>query len=266
VLELTVSMPARNAERYIGDALRSVLTQEGIDFDVIVVDDASTDDTARIASSTGDARLRVIRASSHRGIGWCHNQVLGATSAPYIAHVDADDVILPGALRAMVDALRANHHAAQSYCDFYTTDASGYASAETVARCRRDLAAARRPPIDYGRQLLLYGMVVNHLRTYRRDALLSVGGAGFDETLPWAVDYEMALRLASDWSFAHVPQLLYAKRILPTGASERLRARRIRFWAMRYRLARRLLRARGGRLCGRGAARVRALLWLGLFA
>ncbi len=261
--EIAVSIPARNAAPYIGAALRSVLAgQQAVDLEVVVVDDASADGTADAARALGDPRVRVVRSPVRRGIGWCHNEALRRSSAPVVVHVDADDVVRPGALPRMLAALRADEGAGQAYCDFVVAGADAVATEELEARARRHFALARREPIDHRRQLLVHGMVVNHLRTYRRAALEEVGG--FDESLPWAVDYEMALRLAERWRFVRVPEVLYVTRVLETGASERVRAKRARFWWMRWRLARRALARGEGRVLGYSTARAHLLLLAGL--
>jgi glycosyltransferase involved in cell wall biosynthesis len=241
-------------------ALRSVLAERNLDLDVCVVDDASDDGTAAEVTAIADPRVRLLRSQSRRGIGWCHNLVMRESSAPFVTHVDADDWIVPGALPRMVAALEAAPRAAQAYCDFVPAGAAGEITAPD--EWRRYFGRMRRPPIDHRRQLLLYGMVVNHLRTYRREALDQIGG--FDETLPWGVDYDAALRLAEEWEFVHVPEPLYVKRILPTGASESVRFKDLRFWALRWRLARRALHRNGGRALGMSAMHVHLLLLAGL--
>jgi glycosyltransferase involved in cell wall biosynthesis len=260
--ELTISMPARNAARHVHAALESVLAEQSVEMEVIVVDDASTDDTAARVIALGDSRVRLLGTAERRGIGWCHNLALRNSTAPFVAHVDADDLVVPGALATMVAALRAAPRAGQAYCDFIVTGPDGRVTEELADEWRCFFEHARRPPIDHRRQLLTYGMTVNHLRTYRREALDDIGG--FDEQLPWAVDYEAALRLAERWEFLHVAAPLYIKRVLAEGASESVRFKSARFWAMRWRLARRALRRNGGRLMGLSSAHVHALLLAGL--
>lgn len=255
-------MPARNAARHVQDALQSVLREQAVEIQVVVVDDASTDDTAERVTTLADSRIRLLRTAVRRGIGWCHNQALRHSTAPFVAHVDADDLVVPGALPRMVAALRAAPRAGQAYCDFVVTASDGQVTEELSEKWRRFFERARKPPIDHRRQLLTYGMTVNHLRTYRREALDDIGG--FDEELPWAVDYDAALRLAERWEFVHVAAPLYIKRVLADGASESVRLKGGRFWAMRWRLARRALRRNGGRLMGLSSPHVHALLLVGL--
>jgi len=74
--ELTVAMPAYNTGRYIGEAIESVLRQEGVDFELVVVDDGSADDTVRVVRGFPSPRIRLIENGARRGIAHCHNVVL----------------------------------------------------------------------------------------------------------------------------------------------------------------------------------------------
>src|SRR5437879_11278438 len=114
--ELTVAMPAYNTGRYIGEAIESVLRQEGVDFELVVVDDGSADDTVRVVRGFPSPRIRLIENGARRGIAHCHNVVLERSTAPFLAHVDSDDLILPGALRKLVAAVRSAPRVGQAYC------------------------------------------------------------------------------------------------------------------------------------------------------
>jgi glycosyltransferase involved in cell wall biosynthesis len=259
---VAVAMPAYNAAPFIAQAIESVLAQRDVDVELIVVDDASTDDTVDIATRYEPRGARVLRNTERRGIGFSHNRVIAESSAPLIAHVDADDVIVPGALRKLIDAVTSSDRIGQAYCDFYPIDQEGAIAPGAMEQARQLFARHRRPPIDHRRELVVHGMVVSALRTYKREALERVGG--FDERLPWAVDYEMALRLAEHYEFAHVPELLYGRRIHPASVTQGLRARPLRYWLMRQRLVRRQLRAQRAALFGQGALATHGRLLLGL--
>lgn len=259
-LDVTVSMPARNAADFIEEAVRSVLAQEGVGFELVVVDDASEDDTAARVDALGDPRVRLLQSPRRRGIGASHNHVLEVARGRFLAHVDADDVLLPGALDRMVAALRESADAAQAYCHHYTIDGRGRIERDEYDR-QRAAFARRRPGHDYRRELLQHGMAVNALRTYRKEALAATGP--FDESLPFAVDYEMAVRLADRYDLLLVPAFLYCQRIHGGNVSEARPFRALRSWVVRARICRRLLQERGA-LLGRSPGEVHRLLGLGL--
>lgn len=260
--EVTVSMPACNAGAFIREAIASVLRQEGIALELIVVDDGSTDDTADVVRSIPDPRVTLLRNTRRLGIGASHNAALEHSSAPYIAHVDADDFLLPGALAKGVRALAGAPRAGQSYAYAYEVDEQGWLSAgEFVGqrqRVRRHLGLLS----DYRRSLIVHGMVVNPLRIYRRDVIKIVGP--FDERRRYGIDYEMALRIADRFDVVSVPGFLYCQRVHSGNTQQNLRCRALRFWWDRMRTCRALLKRPGGTLLGRSALGVYCLLALGL--
>jgi glycosyltransferase involved in cell wall biosynthesis len=260
--DVTVSMPARNVERFIVPAIRSVLAQEGVTLEVIVVDDASEDGTAAAAASVDDPRVRLFRNATRRGIGACHNRVLHESDAAFVAHVDADDFIVPWALRRMLDALRECPRAAQAYANHLLVGEDGSLSEREYAVQRTSIERMRGLVRDYRRGLLVHGMVTNTLRTYRRDALAEVGP--FDERLPWAVDYEMSVRLANRYDMVLVPEFLYLQRVHDGNTQQTLGLRAIRSWRVRAAICGEQLRSNGGRLLGRSRPGVYGLLFLGL--
>lgn len=259
---LTVAMPAYNAGRYIGEAIASVLRQEDIDLELIVVDDGSTDDTADIVRRIGDSRVRLIRNTARRGVAYCHNIVVAQSASPFIAHVDADDLIAPAALKTMVAALAASPRIGQTYCHYLKIDEHGGPFQHPPARQRELLLAQRPAGLDYREALICHGMVVNTLRTYRRDALEAVGP--FNEHLPYAVDYDMAVRIADRYDIVLVPEFLYSVRIHDRNLTETLRLKRLRFWWKRATICHGLLRDGHPTLLGRTRRQVYGLLLLGL--
>lgn len=259
--EVTVSMPAFNTEAYVGDAVRSVLAQRHVDFELIVVDDGSTDGTGSVVREIRDPRLTLVGNHRNRGIGFCHNLVLEMSDAPFIAHVDSDDLIRRVALSRMLRRLRHSSRIGQVYCNHYESPVDDWLDLADLRRQRRTLRELR-PPRDVGRELIVHGMVANALRTYRREALEAVGP--FNEDLQYAVDYEMTLRIAERFELALVPDFLYVQRLHGANVSHRGRFSRLRSWWRRARICLTLLRARGGRLLGRDRRQVYGLLGLGL--
>lgn len=104
--EISVIVPAYNAGRFLDDCLTSVAKQEHSVFEVIIVDDGSTDNTGAIAArfAEGDKRFRVIR-QANKGVGAARNAGLEASKGGYILFLDADDTLLPGALKTLLEAV-----------------------------------------------------------------------------------------------------------------------------------------------------------------
>ncbi len=103
-------MPVFNGERFLAEALTSILEQTLTDLELIVVDDGSADGSRGIAESlaSGDSRLRVIAVESNEGLARAINRGWHATEAEYVARLNADDVALPERLARQVAFLDAN--------------------------------------------------------------------------------------------------------------------------------------------------------------
>ena len=232
--ELTVAMPILDCAPFVERAVRSVLAQEGVDFELIVVDDGSRDGSADIVAAIDDPRLRLLRHDRRRGIGASQNHVLAESRAPFVAQVDADDFLLPGALRAMVDALIEHPEAGQAHCWYLKVDPRGRVTREDFVARLAELRAKRMPGIDHRRELMLRGMVANHLRTYRRSVLDELGG--FDESLRYFDDYEMSLRIIDRHGIVVVPRLLYCWREHGASTTGALTWRPLRYAWRRWRV------------------------------
>jgi glycosyltransferase involved in cell wall biosynthesis len=105
---VSVLMPAYNADRYILQSVQSILAQTFEDFELIVVNDASTDRTLDILSSIRDLRLRVLTNDRNLGVVGAGNRALGEASGRYIARLDADDLCLPTRFAKQVAFLDRN--------------------------------------------------------------------------------------------------------------------------------------------------------------
>jgi glycosyltransferase involved in cell wall biosynthesis len=100
--KVTVLMPAYNAERYIADAIRSVLEQTFTDFELLIVNDGSTDDTAKVIASFKDPRVMLL-SQQNKGVSAALNLGLSHARAPYVARFDADDICYPDRLKIQYD-------------------------------------------------------------------------------------------------------------------------------------------------------------------
>jgi len=100
---VSVVVPARNAERYLGEALESILAQDPPPLEVVVVDDGSADATAALAQNHG-APVRVLRQPA-LGIGAARNRGVNAADGDIVGFLDADDRWATGALAARLDRL-----------------------------------------------------------------------------------------------------------------------------------------------------------------
>ena len=106
-VKITVLMPCYNAADYIADAIQSVLTQTFRDFEFLIVNDGSTDNTAALVRSFNDERIVFIE-QKQQGIAAALNNGLKHARADYIARFDADDICFPDRLEKQFDYMQSN--------------------------------------------------------------------------------------------------------------------------------------------------------------
>ena len=106
--EVSIVMASYNKERYVAESIRSVLSQEGAAFELIVVDDCSTDSTRSVIAGFADARMRVIPLGENKGANHCRNLGIGQARGSYVMFLDADDLLAPGCLRSRLKAAAAH--------------------------------------------------------------------------------------------------------------------------------------------------------------
>ena len=117
--EITVLMPAYNAARYIAEAIESVLQQTFANFELLIVNDGSTDTTVDVIKSFNDARIVLINRNNG-GVAEALNTGLEYARADYIARFDADDICNPKRLETQYDFMRSNpeYHILGSAADY----------------------------------------------------------------------------------------------------------------------------------------------------
>ncbi|WP_133059455.1 glycosyltransferase family 2 protein, partial [Enterobacter hormaechei] len=104
---ISVVIPVYNCETTIKKTIDSVLAQENIDFEVIIVDDGSTDRSAEIITEYDDARIRYFY-QENSGISCALNYGISKSNAPFVARIDGDDVALPNRFKKQYDVLKSN--------------------------------------------------------------------------------------------------------------------------------------------------------------
>ena len=121
---VSIVMPVYNTERYIAQAIRSVLDQTFRDFELIVVDDAGTDRAIDICRSFDDARIRIVH-QENRGLAGARNTGIRHSRGEFIALLDSDDAFAPDKLAKHVKHLRDNPHIGISYAGSLLIDDDG---------------------------------------------------------------------------------------------------------------------------------------------
>ena len=199
-------MPAYNAEDYVSFAIASILGQSFTDFELIVVDDGSTDSTAAIVANFDDTRIRYAQTRGRTGPGGARNVGLGLARGTYVAFLDADDLAYPKRLATQYAYMEAQPKTALLGAGCDVIDSAG-----TV------LATFTEPSgtASVRLRMLFDNVISTSLAFARRDVLLDAGP--FDGSFTVGEDHELWGRIASRFPIARLPGVLGAYREHGTG-------------------------------------------------
>lgn len=231
---VSVVMPVYNREKYVAEAIESILGQTFADFELIIVDDCSNDRSPDIIREyqQRDARINLIQLRQNEGPGSARNHGIRASAGAYIAGMDSDDVSLPERLRRQVEILEANPD----------IGAVGVGT-RTV---HKDLS----PRVAYcvpghhaiiALEMLTGGVgIVRASLMFRRRFLVSSGGYNTHRGYYVSSDSELTQRLLCDMGirFANVTEVLYLYRLHGSNISSAVREPRDSHWLLRRALER----------------------------
>ncbi len=195
---VSVILPTHNRAALLPRAIASVLTQDWRDLELIVVDDASSDDTPQRMAAMQDPRLRYLRLERNVGPAAARNRAVAIARGEWLAFQDSDDEWFAGKLDsqcALASGLPADYVVVGS-----TLLRIGARGVERIRWPLRTQAPAQ-PEVDTS-AFLTGAMAYLQSMLIRRSAFMSV--AGFDESLPVRSDIELCLRLLSIGRFAAV--------------------------------------------------------------
>ncbi|HEY5033129.1 MAG TPA: glycosyltransferase family 2 protein [Actinomycetes bacterium] len=184
----TVIIPLWNRAAQIGDAIDSVRAQTLQDWELLVVDDGSTDDVEAVEQKyASDHRIRFLRRP-HLGVSAARNAGLAEARGRYLAWLDSDDTWTPEHLRVIIAFM----------------EREGHRAAYDILELRRPDSAPGFRCLDGGREYLVNG---NHIGqtvlVHERSLVDEIGG--YDEALPRTVDYDFILRMSAVTTFGFAP-------------------------------------------------------------
>ena len=223
---VSVVMAVHDGARWVREGVGSLLAQTFADFELLVVDDGSTDDTAERLREIRDPRLRVLRNGRNLGLAASLNRGIAEARGELVARQDVDDRSAPHRLARQVAFMDAHPDVALVGCWYTEIDADG-----------APLAAHRLPTehADILWALHLYSPFVHSAVLWRRVPVRDAVG-GYDERLAYSMDFDLWRRIADRFPVANLPEPLLDLRVHDTSmtatygerASEgrRLRAQR----------------------------------------
>jgi GT2 family glycosyltransferase len=190
----SVVIPTRNRRQKLERAIRSVQGQTLTDWELVAVDDASTDDTPSFLARLEDRRVKTIRLEEHMERSVARNRGLGLASSPAVLFLDDDDELLPAALELLTESLNRHTEACA---------AVGAVIHESGGTHRRPSFPKRSLVMDVHLELLAGWVGLGGQSLFRTSVLNQAGG--WREGLSVAEDQELWLRVAAHGPVAIVP-------------------------------------------------------------
>ncbi|RNC68873.1 MAG: glycosyltransferase [Desulfuromonadales bacterium] len=206
---VSVILPVYNGSQYLREAIDSILAQSYLDFEFLIIDDGSTDDSSVIISSYTDPRIRFF-SQKNRGLASTLNRGIALASGAYIARQDQDDVSLPERLARQLAFLAAN----PDY-GMVGTWATIWEGATPTERSHRHSTENLKLKFD----LLFDNPFVHSSMMIRKSVFESVGGYSTDRDRQPPEDYELWSRVARCNRVGNVPEILHVYREMPGSMS-----------------------------------------------
>ena len=197
-VKVSVVMPVYNREAFVAEAIASVLAQTFTAFELIIVDDGSTDATPAIIARVDDPRVRVLR-QSHAGISTAMNTGVHAARGEYLARLDSDDLWRPEMLATQVALLDQRPEIGAGYARVQRMEADGRLTPIIWGIAPPD-------PDDHLCSMLQGDFTCNVTVVVRRACLERVGG--YDPSLQPSEDWDLWLRVAQHYRFAFTDRVL----------------------------------------------------------
>jgi glycosyltransferase involved in cell wall biosynthesis len=200
---VSVVIPTYNRARTVGNAIQSVLAQTFGNWELLVIDDGSADDTRVVVSAFRDTRLSFHRLDRNRGQSAARNNGINLARGTYVSFLDSDDEWFPEKLAREVAAFEAGGEAVGLvYCGKELFDSDGRFLGQRLPTFEGDVY----------RRLLAGDFIGSCSRVALRKSVLEVVG-GFDETLPSYEDWDLWLRAAKVSKVASVPVCLLRRHL-----------------------------------------------------
>lgn len=200
--KVSVIIPTYNRAKSIGTAIGSILNQTWQDFEIIVVDDGSTDHTKQVVEEFGDDRIRYVYLEQNSGASHARNTGIGLAESEFIAFLDSDDEWLPEKLEKQMQVMmRASDNIGMIYCRMRAKEEEN-----DPIICPPDWIAKELLAGNMLAVLVAHNLIGTPSVLVRKKCLEQVGG--FDEKLSCLEDWELNLRIAEKWEIGFVDDIL----------------------------------------------------------
>jgi glycosyltransferase involved in cell wall biosynthesis len=205
---VSVLLPVYNGAETLGAAVDSILAQEGVEFELLLIDDASGDGSAEmvVGYAARDGRVKAILHRENAGLASTLNEGLEAARYELVARMDQDDIAMPDRLRTQVNFMNAHPEVVL---------AGSFVVHMGFDRCADRLIELPTTPRQVARRLQQENCVYHPAVILRRSAVVEAGG--YRREFRNAEDYELWLRLARHHDLANIPEPLLRYRFSISG-------------------------------------------------
>jgi glycosyltransferase involved in cell wall biosynthesis len=197
---ISVILPVYNTEKYIAEAVQSILDQTFADFELLIINDASTDKTLDIISSFDDERIKIINNEVNLKVVKCLNIGLEAATGKFIARMDADDVAYKERLQVQLDFFKANPDVA--LCATWVERIGDQTSVHSPSGSHEEIKGS----------LLFHNVIIHPTVMFRAEAFRA-NGLKYDESFINAEDYGLWVEAIDKIHFGIIPQILLRYRM-----------------------------------------------------
>ncbi|MCA1362881.1 glycosyltransferase [Bradyrhizobium sp. IC3069] len=228
-MKVSIIIRTYNRAYIIGEAIESALNQTYANFEIIVVDDGSTDGTAATVKKFRSDKVRYIRHDRNRGVSAAGNTGIKAANGDIVAHLDSDDLWKPEMLSSLVDVLRRHRQIGAVFCDVEVDRGRSISSIVSSMRAFPKLLASRaRSDFDVflfsSREMylcLLEEVPIKPTAVLIRRTVLDEF-RGYNESWCSGEDWELYLRISKHHGFGYVDRKLAVMRVLEDSTLSKL--------------------------------------------
>lgn len=205
---VTVLMPVYNGEKYLKEAIESILSQTFTDFEFLIINDGSADKSAEILQSFNDPRIRLVHNERNIGLIGTLNKGIKLSRGKYIARMDCDDISLPKRLSVQVRFMEK--HAEIGVCGSWVK----------IIGLKKSFAGEYFQKDEDLRAYMLLSTPFAHPSVMIRKDVLDTHNLEYDESYKHAEDYELWSRIIKHTKISNIPEVLLGYRKHPESVSQ----------------------------------------------
>lgn len=199
--EISVIMGVYNGERFLAEAIESILFQTFRDFEFIIINDCSTDKSEKIISSFDDPRIKLINLKENKGLSFALNTGILKSKGHYIARMDSDDVSIPERFEKQVEFFKKNPEVSVLGSAYYEINGNGGIIGKKIFPTGNS---------KLKRMLIRINPFFHPSVMMKKDVLLKTGG--YDSSMRMLEDYDLWFRVSRNFVMNNISEPLMKRR------------------------------------------------------